>query len=30
MEYMQLLVGMVIGWIVCFIQMKYGKDIGKK
>ena len=30
MEYMQLLVGMVVGWIVCYIQMKYGKDIGKK
>jgi hypothetical protein len=30
MESMYLLVGMVVGWIVCYIQMKYGKDIGKK
>ena len=26
----ELLIGMIVGWIVCYIQMKYGKDIGKK
>ena len=26
MESMYMLLGMVVGWIVCYIQMKYGKD----
>lgn len=30
MEDFELLIGMLVGWIVCYIQMKYGKDFPKK
>jgi hypothetical protein len=29
MESMWIYAGMVIGWIVCYIQMKYGKDMNQ-
>lgn len=30
MEDFELIIGMIVGWIVCYIQMKYGKDFPKK
>ena len=29
-EEFELLIGMAVGWIVCYIQIKYGKDVGEK
>lgn len=29
-EDFELMIGMIVGWIVCYVQMKYGKDFPKK